>query len=289
MNFKDAKEVCESFNKHRLKTILILIILVVIIVCIAYLQSYFGEKGKQHAGSTVQIEKSITPSKKEPEKIKHINQSKTTSKVIQHTEGDQSPTQNIGSGGIGIIEYHNCPQEKPSPEAIRKGKPKLPPTTAELEKNLREQIIFLRISATNFDKCLLESEGKRMAANLYILFVDTENEPSLLGQMRIRDKILLPNTAHKDMKGNLAPYTPLVVMTFGGGRHTPYLARGLSPMQSPPHHIENLQFDKWWQTVIIDDHKGVVFTRETLVKSVALQDGGIKVASVVRPTLLYIC
>jgi uncharacterized membrane protein len=105
MNFKDAKEIYESFNKHRSKTILILIILLVIMAFLAYIKGYFGEKGKQHAGSTVQIEKSITPSKNDPEKIKYTDQSKTTSKVIQHTKGDQSPTQNIGPGGTGTIIY----------------------------------------------------------------------------------------------------------------------------------------------------------------------------------------
>jgi hypothetical protein len=201
----------------------------------------------------------------------------------QNTEGDQSPAQNIGPGGTGIINY-NCPQEKPPPTITHKGKPKLPPTTAELEQNLREQILFLHLSAANFDKCLLESEAKRMAASLHILFVDTEDSSSLLEQMRIRDKILLPNTGYEDSKGNLAPYIPLVVMSFGEGRRTPYLARGLSSLGGPPQQTAYLHFDKWWHKVILDDHKEVVFTRETLVKSVAQQDGGIKVSSGLDPS-----
>jgi hypothetical protein len=157
---------------------------------------------------------------------------------------------------------------------------KLPPTTAELEQNLREQIQFLRLSCEYFDKGI-ESEGKRIASSLHILFVDTKDSPSLLKQMRIRDEIQLLNTASSDVKGNLIPYTGLVGIHVKG-QQSSYIAKCLMPGKRLP--TETSPFEKWWQMVILDNHAGVIFTRASLVTAVAEQDGGIAVASGLDPS-----
>lgn len=161
-------------------------------------------------------------------------------------------------------------------------KPTLPPTTAELEQFLREQIGFLLSSVSKFDDGT-ESEGKRIAGIIYNLFVNTEDSPSLLEQMRIREKLLLLNTANKDFNGNLAPFIGLVVIQSGSGRPTPYIARCLTPMHNPTSS-KRVNFDEWWRTVVLDDHNGVVFNRGELVITVAQQDGGIRVASGFDPS-----
>jgi hypothetical protein len=159
-------------------------------------------------------------------------------------------------------------------------KAKLPPTTAELGQHLRDQLQFLRLSSAYFDKGV-ENEAKRIATSLHILLVGTGDSPSLLEQMRIRDGMTLQNTALKDVDGNLFSYMGLVVVKMTKGKVS-YQARCLAPPRTSSY--DNLPFEKWWRTVILNNRKGVVYTRETLVIAVAEQDGGIKVASLLDPS-----
>ena len=182
------------------------------------------------------------------------------------------------SGGItaqNVTIIRNESEKAPS-KGTAKSQPKLPPTTAELEQNLREQIGFLRSSTAHFDQGR-ESEAKRIASSLYILFVNTGDSPSLLEQMRIRDEIRLPDTAYGDVEGNLAPYMGLVAMKSAN-----YIARQLAFPED--RQFKNIPFQEWWRKVILDNHKGLVYTREALVIAVAEQDGGIKVASGLDPS-----
>jgi hypothetical protein len=105
MNFKDAEEICKSFNTRPVRTLLIFLFLVFAVVLFAYIGGFFGEKGKQDAVSIVENGNGIPPSRQEPEKKKDTDHSKNSPRVSQHTEGDQSPAQNIGPGGSGTIIY----------------------------------------------------------------------------------------------------------------------------------------------------------------------------------------
>jgi len=105
MNFKDAEEICKSFKTHPVRTLFIVLFLVFVVVLFAYISGFFGEKGKRYAVPAVQSERGIPTSKREPEKKKDMDHSKDSPRVSQHTEGDQSPAQNIGPGGSGIIIY----------------------------------------------------------------------------------------------------------------------------------------------------------------------------------------
>jgi hypothetical protein len=173
-------------------------------------------------------------------------------------------------------------------------KPKLPITTVELAQNLREQIQFLQRSSAYFDQGV-ESEAKRISSSLHILFSGIKDGPSLLGQLRIQDELLLPDTAWGDPEGNLMPYSGLVGFGPDGGGmkwkakcQTPQFGNfSLFDLQDtvprPPAPLSDLPkfipFEKWWHEIIINDRKGHVFTRESLVSAVSEQDGGIEVAS----------
>ncbi len=89
------------------------------------------------------------------------------------------------------------------PEIVHNKTTKLPPTTAELEALLREQLQFLQRSSEYFDRSMV-NEAKRIASSLYILLIGSADAPSLLEQLRLRDNFQLPDTSHKDIKGNLA-------------------------------------------------------------------------------------
>ncbi len=157
---------------------------------------------------------------------------------------------------------------------------KLPPTTAELENNLKEQIRFLKRSSEYFDQGM-EDEAKRIASNLHILFVGTGDSPSLLKQMRIQDEMILPNTAPGDVKGNLAPYTGLVAMNNVDGKIN-FIP--LCLLHPSPFKPKQTPFNEWWHTIILNDHAGIVYTREQLVIAVAEQDGGVSVTTGLDPS-----
>jgi len=190
------------------------------------------------------------------------------------------------SGGITAQNVNNYGTivnnelEKAPSKDTAKSKPKLPPTTAELEQNLREQIEFLLLSTEYFDNGK-EDEAKRIATNLHILFVDMEDSPSLLEQMRIRDKLRLPNTAHEDVKGNQAAYMGLLSHIASTNRIG--LIANCLLCAYDGSTAKSIPFADWWGEVVLDNREGLVFTRESLVKGVAEQDGGIRVASGLDP------
>lgn len=166
------------------------------------------------------------------------------------------------------------------PKQSANGKPRLPITTAELEQNLRRQIQFLQRSSAYFDQGE-ENEAIRISTNLHIMFIGMKDGPSLLEQLRIRDELLLPNTADEDVPGNLVPYLGLVgfgIKTPGGPWvWTPHCQY---PFSIPPKFVP---FEKWWRQIISDNRKGVAFTREGLISAVSEQDGGINVPNNLDP------
>lgn len=173
----------------------------------------------------------------------------------------------------------------------------LPQSSEDLQGHLEEQIRFLQTSAKYFDEGK-RSEAKRMAAALRVLFHDSETAASLTAQLRIRDSLNFPNTVYGDCAENAIPYSGL---TFeqGGPESGTYearlgfpLSRKLptdlpaelrSPCSTPPQY---LSFEPWWSTIVIDDKKGVRFTRKGLVLAVAETDGGVGVSSNLDPNYI---
>jgi len=181
----------------------------------------------------------------------------------------------IGISGNHYLNYYSSNSKTKSV-----AKQKIPPTTAELEEHLREQLHFLRWSCQYFDQGR-EIEAKRIASALHILFVDTEESPSLLSQMRLRDEIQFRNTGYDEAPGNLLTYTGLVGLHFSKGQWS-YVPMFQTFSEGIPQG-RIVPFETWWHMIIIDDHKGMAFTRESLVKAVAEQDGGVEVASGLDP------
>jgi hypothetical protein len=86
----------------------------------------------------------------------------------------------------------------------------------------------------------------------------------------------MTDTSYEDRKGNLLSYTGLVSFQHSN-KGWKYRASALiTPSVS---QYRQVPFNEWWQAIILNDHKGIAFTRKTLVIAVAEQDGGIEVAS----------
>jgi hypothetical protein len=151
MDFKNAKEIIESFNKKPITTLCILAGLVILFIALMYFGGFFGEKGKQLAGPAQEIRGVSPPPKVEQRQIESPNQtsekrsevsspSKTVKQetkkskepdikqesgshpragesptVIQQTEGDQSPAVYVAPGGKSTITY-SAPKENKGKE-----------------------------------------------------------------------------------------------------------------------------------------------------------------------------
>lgn len=140
-------------------------------------------------------------------------------------------------------------------------------TNQDLINQWNDQLLFLESSAKSFDLGN-ESEAKRLALSLRILFHDTNNSHSLLNQLGINNLSFL-STCDCYSPGNLVSSWPLLVLEVspGGLRYIP-----LSD-DSPNRHLFLLKFDDWWNQIIFDDKKNV-FSRKDIILFVANKDGG---------------
>ena len=87
-------------------------------------------------------------------------------------------------------------------------------STMELKNHWGEQLRFLRNSAREYDKGN-ESEAKRMATNLRILFHETNKSHSLLRQLnskKIKNNFLFLSSSGIYIPANLIPTSTLLVI-----------------------------------------------------------------------------
>lgn len=153
--------------------------------------------------------------------------------------------------------------------------PKQLQTRAELLTHLREQVEFLRTSATLFDEGR-QSEAKRLATAIRILVHDTDNSKSLLGLLGVKttlsflDTSLPPNTADQiHMHCGLVT----ILMAFGGPGASKYRPP-LDDLSEPRAGRPRPSFDDWWTAPVLTDNGNNSFARKDLVLGLAHKDGG---------------
>ena len=139
----------------------------------------------------------------------------------------------------------------------------------ELRDHLKEQIDFLVRSSRAFDEGYT-SEAKRMAVVLRVLLHDTDHSTSLLTQLGAK-KMLFYDTAIDCTPENLVPQFGLTMIRMGSTiDHVAPLDDG-----SPPRYVRGkINFDDWWNKVVIDDKHGTQLTRRDLILAVCNKDGG---------------
>jgi flagellar basal body-associated protein FliL len=109
MDFKDAEKIVEAGKTKFKRTLFIIILLLVLIAVIAYIKGFFGEKGKQHAGSSNESHWSSNSPSRE---IQHQEKNTNAPVINQHTEGDQSPA--IISNDVNIT--YGAPKDQKTKE-----------------------------------------------------------------------------------------------------------------------------------------------------------------------------
>ncbi|MGB9928012.1 MAG: hypothetical protein ACPK85_06350 [Methanosarcina sp.] len=136
-----------------------------------------------------------------------------------------------------------------------------------LKSHLQQQIYFLKSSAKAYDEGYI-IEAKRIATSIRILVHDTKKSKSLLMLLKKKD-IKFYDTALKPRPGNLLPTTGLVFFQIQSGKTT-YFPR----LDNTHMHSCKVDFDQWWEGIIVIDKNRTQFNRSELILKMCNQDGG---------------
>lgn len=141
----------------------------------------------------------------------------------------------------------------------------------ELLHHLREQIEFLRASASSFDNGH-EDEAKRLAVVIRVLVHDTKNSTSLLTQLNKKNINFYDSAADYNPSLSLPAHSGLAIMRISAE------ASWVAPLDDmPPSRNKNkkVTFEEWWnKKIVLVDEENNRFTRRLLVINVADTDGG---------------
>jgi len=140
----------------------------------------------------------------------------------------------------------------------------VPQSQSDLERHLEEQLQALEILTDQYDQGA-DILAKQMAGILRLLFHQTKNSHSLLGQL---DKLGIQffDTACPPEPNQITSYSGLVMWAVGG-KYFPLL-------DSNPQFHKQVDFQTWWNSTVLIDGQKNEFSRSRLILLVADKDGG---------------
>ena len=140
----------------------------------------------------------------------------------------------------------------------------------ELKNHLKEQILFLKASASSFDEGF-DGEAKRLAVSVRVLLHDTNNSISLLNQLG-KKQIQFYDTCHNYNPRDKTTFHGLVIIHISP-QGPIFVPRSVTPPRSGiEYHF--VSFEEWWDRIIIVDDKKNMFSRKNIVLALANQEGG---------------
>lgn len=136
----------------------------------------------------------------------------------------------------------------------------------ELTELLNEQVSFLKASCASFDSGFT-GEVKRLAVSARVLVHDTSKSTSLL-TLTNNKKIQFYDSADPYDDENLVGHSSLVQFHIGqiGTKPKPHLDDCLD--------ARTVDFDTWWNGIVLVDTQRNEFSRRDIVLSLANKDGG---------------
>jgi len=140
----------------------------------------------------------------------------------------------------------------------------------ELLRHLHDHLMFLKSSSESFDNGHV-GEAKRLAVTIRVLFHDTKNSKSLLGQLKMKDGTgYLDTSFNLDIK-NTVSHLGLVgtKATPGNASYYAFLSRKV-----PGQLNKYVFFPKWWNKSVLKDNNKNSFTRRDIILALANTDGG---------------
>ena len=149
-------------------------------------------------------------------------------------------------------------------------------TKEDFQKDLAEQIYFLRKSTRDYDNGEF-IEAKKMSVTLRNLLHDTRGPTTSVLTHLNKKNIKFYDTSLEDVPGNLVPLTGLICYKVQTDPNKSTEVMYMAPLDKgePPRYVRGkVNFNAWWNRKIIDDRKGNKLTRRTLVITMCQQDGG---------------
>ena len=145
---------------------------------------------------------------------------------------------------------------------------KTPQSTTELYAHLADHLHFLETSSHAFDMGY-EGEAKRLATSLRVLLHDTQKSKSLLGQLNKKDVLFLDTSIEFNPNNHLT-HSGLtsVQISANEAKFIPFLD------DKPVGNVKRIEFEKWWNKIVIVDDQRNKIRRKDLVLYLSNQDGG---------------
>lgn len=139
-------------------------------------------------------------------------------------------------------------------------------TQSDLDLLLGEQLDFLKLSCTSFDKGF-EGEIKRLAVSVRVLVHDTGESKSLLSLTNKKNINFIDTSEPYDDK-NILSHSALVQihMSKHGAKPKAHLDDDIKPT--------GIGFDAWWNGIVLVDAEKNEFSRKDIVLYLANKDGG---------------
>jgi hypothetical protein len=140
-------------------------------------------------------------------------------------------------------------------------------------EHLLDQLSFLEESGRAFDAGRV-GEAKRLAVVVRVLLHDTAKSKSLLGQMKLKERMSYLNTSGPYNPRNLLPHMGLVSLKMttgsseGGTEYVALLG------DRPPDFMRQTSFNHWWDEIVIKDDQGEMWTRRQITLHLSNKEGG---------------
>lgn len=161
---------------------------------------------------------------------------------------------------------------------------KIPLVKSDIEKQLNTQITLLKSHIDNYR--VTPSIAVDIATKVRVLCHDTRTQTSLLTHLDLKKEIkILDTPCLKSENNEHAPFCGLVyhIISFNSVYFIPKFND--IPSCFP---VKHLNFDDWWNSVIIRDYDGRELTRRELILNAADTDGGAHVDSELNETYHFV-
>lgn len=140
----------------------------------------------------------------------------------------------------------------------------------DLEGYLLEQINFLQMSATSYDKGFT-GEAKRLAVAIRVLVHDTNKSQSLLKQLG-KKEIGFFNTSTQYDPRNRSSFHGLTII--GVSPSGPVFLPRLEHTPHTGQQFRYIPFQDWWSYIVIVDIDKNEFSRRDIVQTLSNKEGG---------------
>ncbi len=143
----------------------------------------------------------------------------------------------------------------------------------DLIRKVREQVDLLRLLGETFDGGQ-RVVGYPLATTIRVLVHDTGRSHALLALLGELSTMPFPDTSAPIDPSNLLAQGGLVLKKMTVGTGMEWVPRSEVPVPAPGAEPRDVPFRSWWDTDVMKDSSGTLWSRSRVVLSVANKEGG---------------